>query len=85
MNAQHTPGTLTALLAAVRPMVAMSYSEAAEKDHHDMPFMYCQVDPLNACWDNRPGDVPGKHWGGGAACSHCNLRAAIAKATGSAA
>lgn len=72
---------LTALLAAVRPMVAMTYDEAREKDHHGMRFMYCQCDVLNACWDNRPDDVPGKHWGGGDACPECNLRAAIAGAT----
>lgn len=22
----------------------------------------CQYDVLNPCWDNRPTDVPGKHW-----------------------
>lgn len=42
----------------------------------------CTVDPLNPCWAGRPGDVLGQHWGGGDACPHCHLRAAIAKATG---
>lgn len=71
-----------ALLAAVRPMVAMTLAEAREKELHLIPFMYCEFDPLNACWDARPEDVPGRHWSGlGNACSECNLRAAIAQAT----
>jgi hypothetical protein len=41
----------------------------------------CSFDVLNACWNNRPLDVPGKHyWGVGAACPQCTARAAIAKA-----
>lgn len=45
----------------------------------------CLADHLNPCWDNRPSDRPGLHWGSeeGApvpACSSCNARAAIAKA-----
>lgn len=45
----------------------------------------CLADHLNPCWDNRPSDKPGLHWGSedGApvlACSSCNARAAIAKA-----
>jgi hypothetical protein len=40
----------------------------------------CQLDWLNPCWNSRPGDIAGKHWGGGQACSHCVARAAIAKA-----
>jgi hypothetical protein len=32
---------------------------------------HCQVDIKNPCFDNRPNDVLGKHWGGGNACSHC--------------
>lgn len=33
----------------------------------------CQYDVLNPCWDNRPTDVPGKHWGGDdiEACPAC--------------
>lgn len=47
----------------------------------------CLFDHLNPCWDNRPSDKPGLHWGSeeGApieACSACNARAAIAKAEG---
>ena len=42
----------------------------------------CTTNLLNPCWDNRPGDIPGKHWGEGNACAHCNARAAIAKALG---
>jgi hypothetical protein len=63
----------------------MTYHEARNADRAMRPKLYCQCDALNPCWDNRPDDVPGKHWGGGPACSHCNLRAAIATTTGSAA
>lgn len=42
----------------------------------------CRADPLNPCFDGRPGDVPGRHWGGGDACAPCTARAAIAKAAG---
>ncbi len=42
----------------------------------------CLADHLNPCWNNRPTDVPGVHWGGGRACSSCNARAALAKAEG---
>lgn len=31
----------------------------------------CQFDVLNPCWDDRDGDVPGIHWGGGKACARC--------------
>lgn len=31
----------------------------------------CKFDVLNPCWDNRPTDVPGYHWGGGDACPAC--------------
>lgn len=31
----------------------------------------CKCDPLNPCWDARPDDVPGEHWGGGPACDPC--------------
>jgi hypothetical protein len=37
----------------------------------------CHADPLNPCWDNRPTDVVGKHWGGGSACANCVVRAAV--------
>lgn len=43
----------------------------------------CRHDVLNPCWDNRPDDVAGKHWGGGLACEPCT-RAAIARAEGGA-
>lgn len=39
----------------------------------------CQFDALNPCWNNRPTDVPGKHWGVGDACPVCTARALIAK------
>ena len=39
----------------------------------------CRFDHLNPCWDNRPSDVAGKHWGVGDACPACTARAAIAK------
>jgi hypothetical protein len=35
----------------------------------------CEYDNLNPCWDGRPNDVPGKHWGGGEACATCIARA----------
>lgn len=37
----------------------------------------CQADPLNPCWDNRPTDVAGEHWGGGEACANCKTRAGV--------
>lgn len=41
----------------------------------------CQFDVLNPCWDNRPTDIPGKHWGGDdlPACAACCAEAAKAK------
>lgn len=39
----------------------------------------CGADVLNPCWDNRPTDQFGKHWGGGEACTFCKARAAIDK------
>lgn len=40
----------------------------------------CKVDVLNPCWDDRPTDVPGQHWGGPEipACPACT-KAAFAK------
>lgn len=36
----------------------------------------CQFDILNPCWDNRPKDIPGKHWSGeGNACAACTRAA----------
>jgi hypothetical protein len=47
----------------------------------------CLADPLNRCWNNRPTDKPGLHWGSEKdapipACSSCKARAALAKARG---
>jgi hypothetical protein len=42
----------------------------------------CLTDVLNPCWDARPNDVPGHHWGGGNACAVCTARAVIAKVEG---
>lgn len=39
----------------------------------------CTSDPLNPCWDNRPTDIPSKHWGIGEACPQCHARAMIIK------
>lgn len=64
--------------AAARPLVALTAAEAQEKEAHSMRFMFCRCDVLNPCWDNRPTDVAGQHWGGGDACDECKLRAAIA-------
>lgn len=37
----------------------------------------CQNDVLNPCWDSRPDDVPGQHWGGPEfkACAACTRAA----------
>lgn len=79
-----TMQALEQLLAAARPLVAMTLQEAGEKDAAGIQVMYCEVDVLNACWDGRPSDKPGRHWNQmSTACGHCNLRAAIAAATGS--
>ncbi len=42
----------------------------------------CDFDVLNPCWDNRPSDVPGQHWGGPevAACPACTKAAKAALA-----
>lgn len=40
--------------------------------------MNCTNDALNPCWDNRPTDRPGLHWGAGLACAACTARAALA-------
>ena len=47
----------------------------------------CSYDVLNPCWNNRPTDKPGLHWGSEPdnvihACANCTIRAAIAKAEG---
>lgn len=79
MSAQHTPD----LLAAARAVVAMTFDEARAAADAGKRRLYCEWDVLDPCWDNRPTDVPGMHWGERIGCAHCNLRAAIAKATGS--
>jgi hypothetical protein len=40
--------------------------------------LVCRIDVHNPCFDGRPTDVPGKHWGGGKACPDCTARAALA-------
>jgi hypothetical protein len=40
----------------------------------------CWYDPLNPCWNDRPEDIPGKHWGSGNACPVCTAKAALADA-----
>lgn len=39
----------------------------------------CANDVLNPCWDARPNDVAGRHWGVGDACVVCTARALIAQ------
>lgn len=41
----------------------------------------CDYDVLNPCWDNRPDDVPGQHWGGPdvKACPACTKAALAAR------
>ena len=87
-----TPSTAAhhELLAAARPLVALTFAEANEKLHHGHRFMFCRCDVLNPCWE--PSYSPsgwgeygaGKHWGGRDACPECKLRAAIFKSTGGA-
>lgn len=78
MSAQHTPELLT----AIKPFVANNFGQALAAQSQGKSLIFCQADVLNPCWDNRPSDVGGRHWGGGDACPACNLRAAIAKAEG---
>lgn len=47
----------------------------------------CLFDPLNPCWDGRPTDVIGRHWGADeqsfvSACAYCHAIAAINKTEG---
>ena len=44
----------------------------------------CKIDVLNPCWDDRPTDKPGQHWGGGPACEPCTKAAAEKDARGNA-
>lgn len=37
----------------------------------------CAFDPLNPCFNNRPTDVVGRHWGGSPACAVCNARGVL--------
>lgn len=39
----------------------------------------CEGDVLNPCFDNRPSDVAGRHWGIGEACPACCRRAFLAE------
>jgi hypothetical protein len=39
----------------------------------------CLNDTLNPCWNDRPTDVIGSHWGVGSACAVCTARAIIAE------
>lgn len=52
--------------------------EYANEPHRNRSFLVrgiCKYDALNPCWDNRPSDVPGEHWGGGSACEPCTKAA----------
>lgn len=75
------------LLAAVSPLVAMTFAEARAAQEKGQRLMFCQHDVLNPCWDGKWSTEhgQGKHWGGGDACPECQLRAAIAKVKGGAA
>lgn len=53
--------------------IARESHEAARREQGKYT---CLADPLNPCWNNRPTDVAGKHWGGGDACTNCTTRAA---------
>lgn len=76
----HTSAMNSNLLMAARKVVAMTFAEARAAEDQGGRLLYCQYDALNPCFDNRPDDVPGKHWGGGDACPECNLRSLVAKA-----
>lgn len=39
--------------------------------------LHCGFDLLNPCFDNRPADVTGQHWGVGKACRGCAARALL--------
>ena len=46
----------------------------ANEPHRNRAFLVrgiCEFDVLNPCWDNRPKDIPGQHWGGCPACKPC--------------
>lgn len=75
------------LLKAARATVALTLREAIEADDAGQPKLYCRCDHLNPCWSlGDPTDAPVRRWGPdsglGLACDECNLRAAIARATG---
>lgn len=42
----------------------------------------CTTDVLNPCWDARPTDKPGRHWGWGEACASCQARFALSLSGG---
>lgn len=44
----------------------------------------CSIDVLNPCWNGRATDIVGQHWGGGAACPQCIVRALTADSLASA-
>lgn len=64
------------LLAAAPELLTALKALADSQNSH------CFFDVLNPCWDNRPTDIAGRHWGGGKACECCTALAVIAKAEG---
>lgn len=53
------------------PLFTVEYSNQLWRNRSFHVRGICKCDILNPCWDNRPTDVPGKHWGGGLACEPC--------------
>ena len=48
-------------------LFTVEYVNEPKRNRSFMVRGICKCDVLNPCWDNRPTDVPGQHWGGGRA------------------
>ena len=53
----------------------VEYDNAPSRSYAFKVRGLCEYDILNPCWDNRPSDVPGEHWGGSVACDACRKAA----------
>ena len=54
------------------------YANAPSRNRSFKVRGICEFDILNPCWDNRPSDVPGEHWGGSPSCEACRKAALVA-------
>ena len=70
-NSQNTADGRTAKFRTF----SVTYSNEPWRDRTFKVRGICQFDVLNPCWDNRPDDKPGLHWGAGPACSACTCAA----------